>query len=230
MRLLTAVFVSSEEFLSHFAEEPHSGGALFYRTRATMVPDEDVLVEISFPGLPNRALCRAHVATTEPKGAWLAIDPADASTREFLVGVARGEITVTRKGPQRSHTRIPTALPIGVAAQGGNTDGQLADVGAGGAFVRSESAPPLGTSVELHIAPRDGVPGFVVDGQVAWAQADGPDAGFGVRFSPQSSGGRRLRAFLRRASESARVDLATPSSPTSPTNGAGAGQQSDASE
>lgn len=211
MRLLTIPFISSAEFLSHYSSK-HDDGALFCRTRTELDADEQVLLEISFPGLPNRALIRAQVLSIEAgKGAWVTFAPADASTRNFLVGLARGDLEVSQK-LERSHSRFPAQLPIAIrVAQDGRdkehhavAETSTGDVSASGVFVRSDAAPPVGTRVQLVIdAPGGGR--FSLVGEVSWIN----EAGFGVHFhDKRNEDNRRLRTLLRRASESGRVRFA----------------------
>ena len=206
MRLLTLAFVSSAEFLSHYSES-HDTGAVFFRTRTELEKAEEVLMEISFPGLPNRALIRGVVVGTKPgKGIWLGISAADVSTRDFLLQLARGEITVTKQH-SRSHERFPTDLPVNVKIdQNGAEAARAADLSARGAFIQSADAPAVGTRVQLIIGAAE-AGSFSIDGEVAWIGGEDEAQGYGVKFTNSGDDGRRLRALLRRASESARVDF-----------------------
>jgi len=212
MRLLTLVFGSSAEFLSHSAEkEGHA--LLFARTKTEAVPGDLFLVEISLPGLPNRALVRASVRELKPpKGMWLDIDTADASTRAFILGVARGELEV--KAVERSHGRFPASLPVAyktLDASGAPARQQstVVDLSAGGAFVRAASSPLVGTTIELVIGPLpDGEGTITLHGHVAWIGVSETEPGFGVEFEmPHGEDGRKLRTLLRHASETGKVDF-----------------------
>jgi Tfp pilus assembly protein PilZ len=216
MRLLTVVFVSSAEFLSHYRE---ADGSMFHRTRAELEPGEELLAEISFPGLPNRALVRARVLEVDPgKGGWLAFSDPDVSTRDFLVRLARGEVEVTAKA-ERNYDRFPATVPVDCeleqsdAGDGERVVSRTADLGAGGVFIRTDVSPPLGTRVRLVIGPVDGDPEatFTVEGQVARVRDDDGRQGFAVRFEPRGGGDNaKLRALLRRGSERGKVELAGP--------------------
>jgi Tfp pilus assembly protein PilZ len=213
MRLLTVAFMSSAEFLSHVSDR-HPDGALYCRTRAELPEGENVLMEISFPGLPNRALLRGRVLEAgDGKGAWLAFDPADASTRAFLLRLARGEIEVTEK-IERSYDRFPAEVPVDCRVDTDPTNGEhvvsrTLDLGAGGVFVRSDVSPPIGTRVQLVIGPLGDDPSetFTVEGEVARVHGTDDAAGFAVRFDNKTGDTSRLRNLLRRASESGRVRL-----------------------
>lgn len=221
MRLLTVAFLSSAEFLSHYSEK-HAEGALFFRTRTELEEGEAVLVEISFAGLPNRALVRANVLSIEQgKGVWLAFDPADASTRDFLLRLARGEVVVTEK-MERAHSRFPASLPVAIkveqneadsGSQAAVSESQTLDVSAAGVFIRASSPPPIGTRIQMMIGPAPGADEekFILEGEVAWIREEEGEEGFGVHFRHgRNEDGRRLRTLLRRASESGRVRFVTP--------------------
>jgi Tfp pilus assembly protein PilZ len=215
MRLLTAAFVSPDEFLTHYRDQDKSG-AVFYRSRTELAAGDDVLVEISFPGLPNRALVRGKVVKATPgKGAWVRIKKADAPTLEFLLQLARGDVTLTPT-VNRSFARFPAELPVDCRIEVGEDDddetsterlvSRTLDLGAGGAFVRSLAPPPVGARVVLSIGPTSdqSFEAIQLEGHVAWIR-DGDQKGFGVRFQ---EGSKTLRTALRKASETGRIPFA----------------------
>jgi Tfp pilus assembly protein PilZ len=215
MRLLTLAFVSPDEFLSHYRDQENTG-AVFYRSRTELELLESVLMEISFPGLPNRALLRGKVGKITPgHGAWIRIRSADDSTREFLLQIARGEVEVTPTVTNRQFDRFPAELPVDCriprnGAEAERLVSRTVDLGAGGAFIRSLSPPPVGTPITLSIGPTQDASfaSINLEGRVAWIRS-GPDKGFGVRFDYNSKlDGRMLRATLRKASETGRVAFA----------------------
>lgn len=204
MRLVTLAYASKEEFLA--AYHPADGGTLSTRTRTDGAIGEDVLIEISFPGLPNRALVRAQVmGIAFEHGLRFAFDPADATTRDFLLQVARGEVTV--EPIHRDHARFPAALHAAWSIGAGLAHATMVeDVSAGGAFVRADDPPPVGTVVELTITAPGG-DSLIATASVAWLR-HGKNPGFGVEFGELAGEtGRKLRAMLRHASETAQVSL-----------------------
>jgi len=218
MRLLTAAFVSPNEFLTHYRDQ-NERGAVFYRSRIELSVGDEVLVEVSFPGLPNRALLRGEVAKATPgKGAWVRIKQADASTLEFLLQLARGEVAVTPT-TNRSFDRFPAELPVDCQIQLGASSDQPSterlvsrtlDLGAGGAFVSSLAPPPVGAHVVLSIGPAtdQSFAAIRLEGRVAWIRDD-DQRGFGVRFGDKSKiDARVLRTALRKASETGRLPFA----------------------
>lgn len=204
MRLVTLAFATKEEFLASY--HPADGGSLSMKTRTDATIGEEILVEISFPGLPNRALVRAQVmGISFEQGLRFAFSSADETTRDFLLAVARGEATV--ETTHRDHARFPASLKASWNLRGsGAHSTTLEDVSAGGAFLRCDSPPAVATEVELTITAPGGVP-LAATGTVAWIR-QGKDPGFGVEFHDMAGEtGRKLRALLRHASESAEVAL-----------------------
>lgn len=204
MRLVTLAYVTKEEFLASY--HPADGGTLSTRTRTDGTIGEDVLIEISFPGLPNKALVRAQVmGIAFEHGLRFAFDPADSTTRDFLLQVANGEVTV--EATHRANARFPSALHATWASTGGTPCATMVeDLSAGGAFVRATEPPAVATEVELAIVAPGGET-LTATGTVAWLR-QGTNPGFGVEFAelgPET--GRKLRAMLRHASESANVAL-----------------------
>ncbi len=204
MRLVTLAFPSAAAFLTSYDD-----GVVTVATRTDAVLGEAILVEISFPGLPNRALMRATVdgLLIDEEGLRVKISQEDATTCDFMLRIARGELKMSA---HREHKRFPASLAVRYTADGGKDEhkGVVDDLGAGGTFVLTQTPPPVGTKVALTIE----VPGSKdvhASGIVAWVKTGpGANAGFGVDFDPlEGDDGRRLRALLRKASETAEVEL-----------------------
>lgn len=211
MRLVTLAFASPEEFLA--AYHPADGGSLSTRTRTDGTIGEQVLIEVSFPGLPNRALLRADVTGIAfEHGLRFSIDGADHTTRDFLLGIARGEIRVDST-TARHNARFPATLKASWRLDGAAAvETTLEDLSAGGAFLRAETPPAIGAEVSVAIDAPDGEP-LPATGTVAWIRS-GTNPGFGVDFAPVAGdAGRRLRHLLRQASERGNVDFVTPAHP-----------------
>lgn len=205
MKLLTLAFSSPAQFMSHYSEA-RSNGAVFFRSRAELEPGEEVVMEISFEGLPNRILARAKVLVVEPsRGAWLGFHPDESKARDFLVALARAE-QPPQPAVERSFERFPASLPVDYRVDGASNHTSLTeDVGAGGVFIRADVPPPVGTPIQLVIGPtHDSAEFFTVDGEVAWVRPGGVE-GFGVRFDSRNPDAGRLRKLLRRASETGSV-------------------------
>ncbi len=209
MRLVTLAYATADELLGSYDER--DGGTVSVQTRTDGTIGEKLLVEISFPGLPNRALLRAMVTSiTFEHGLRFVIDEADATTRDFMLAIARGDNVVV--AAHRDHARFPTALHARWSVTGGGSLGDAAtiveDLSAGGAFVKTDHPPDVGAEVDLTIDVPDG-PALETAGHIAWVR-HGKAPGFGVDFDElRGDSGRRLRALLRRASETAEVSLET---------------------
>jgi uncharacterized protein (TIGR02266 family) len=204
MRLVTLAFPSAAAFLTAYDD-----GVITVGTRTDAVLGEQILAEVSFPGLPNRALVRAAVdgLLIDEEGLRIRVSEADASTRDFMLRIARGELKMSA---HREHKRFPASLEVRYTCDDGADvhEAMVEDLGAGGTFVQTQTPPSVGTKVKLTIQ----VPGgkeVNASGIVAWVKTGpGHDAGFGVDFDPvEGDDGRLLRNLLRRASETAEVDL-----------------------
>jgi Tfp pilus assembly protein PilZ len=206
MRLVTLAYSSADEFLASYDDT--DGGTISVKTRTDGTLGEHLLVEISLPGLPNRALVRAAVTSiTFEHGLRFVIDPADVTTRDFLLAIARGTNVVV--AAHRDHLRFPSTLPArwSVAGEDGADSTIVEDLSAGGAFVLAANPPAIGSPVLLTIEVAGG-PALETSGHVAWVR-HGKAPGFGVDFDALvGDSGRRLRTLLRRASETAEVALA----------------------
>jgi Tfp pilus assembly protein PilZ len=207
MRLVTLAYATTDEFLASFDER--DGGTMSVKTRTDGTIGERLLVEVSFPGLPNRALVRATVTSlTFEHGLRFVIDEADASTRDFLLSIARGDNVIV--GAHRENERFPTALRAHWSRVGESHQRQettvVEDLSAGGAFVLTANPPEVGAEVDVTIAVPVG-PALEASGTVAWVR-HGKAPGFGLDFETLvGDSGRRLRALLRRASATAAVEL-----------------------
>lgn len=210
MRLLTLVFASPADFLANVSEA-NGRVLLFARTKTEAVPGDALLIEIGFPGLPNRVLLRAAVSAQEADGLALEIDARDQSTADFMLALAHGEIEI--KTVERSHGRFPATLPVtyriidgaGAAA----ISSTLEDLSSGGAFIRADIQPVVGSTIEMLVGPADqGGERFTARGTVAWLRDESDARGFGVELEmPADADGRTLRRMLRHASETGKVDF-----------------------
>jgi Tfp pilus assembly protein PilZ len=204
MRLVTLAFASADDFLA--AYHPADGGTLSTRTRTDGTIGERVLIEVAFPGIPNRALLRADVTGIAfEHGLRFTIAADDESTLSFLLSLARGELRVEATR-HRDHARFPAALRAIWRAGHDELPTTVEDLSAGGAFLTSDTAPGIGAEVVVTILPPDAAP-LALTGTVAWIRT-GKLPGFGVDFAPATGDpGRRLRTLLRHASETATVAL-----------------------
>jgi len=203
MRLLTLAYPAASEFLSAYDDASRT---LFASTKMEAEVGEQLLVEIAFPGLPNRPLLRATVRVCTEAGLRVEFDDDDRETREFLVRAARGEVRAADT-THREHKRFPSALPVSWTDGGARHTSVVDDLSAGGCFVRAARRPQVGHQVSLDITAPDDVTPLRLSGLVAWIR-DGRDPGFGVEFeTAESADSRRLRLLLRKAIGTGDVDL-----------------------
>jgi Tfp pilus assembly protein PilZ len=213
MRFLTCAFGSPAEFLTSYSTETPEG-ALLCPTRTELQIDEDILVEVDYPGLTNRTLIRGTVAAVERgRAAWVRFNAGDAHSRDFVLGVARGDIAPVDR-VARGHRRIPATLPVTCRIDeldepsNQRVFGHTRDVGGGGAFVHALAPPAVGTRISILLGPTASGQSFSLDGRVAWIRREARAHGFGIRFDPRGEhDGRRLRAILRRSWERGRLDI-----------------------
>jgi hypothetical protein len=218
MRILTLAFYSPRQFLAHYRSRP-GHRVIFAATRANLIGREPVLMDIGFPGLPNRELVRGTVRElASNQGAWVAVDTADAASADFLAQVARGEVSALPT-VNRASSRFPLELPVDCRLEIPSRQSSVerlvsrtADVSAGGAFIRALAPPPpVGTRVVVSLSSTDKTKlrPLTINGDVAWVRNTPGDRGFGVRFDDKKQADvRMLRNALRRATESGNVESA----------------------
>jgi len=203
MRLLTLAYPAAGEFLTAYDEATQT---LLAATKTEAIQGEPLLVEVAFPGLPNRPLLRTTVKEILDGALRLSIDDEDAATRDFLIRIARGEVR-SAETTHREHKRFPSALPVSWTDGGARHTSVVEDLSAGGCFVRAARRPIVGHQVSLDITAPDDTTPIRLTGMVAWIR-DGGNPGFGVEFDVgESADGRRLRQLLRRALGTGDVDL-----------------------
>jgi Tfp pilus assembly protein PilZ len=210
MRLLTVAFGSAAEFLACYSARLVPG-VLFCPTRARFASGEELMLEVGFPGMSGRTMVRGRGFTASSGcGGWVQLDGEDARAGDFLVAQARGQ--ASSDAAERTHQRIPAALPVDCVIDEDDEPspdhliGQTQDIGSGGVFIRSASPPSVGTRLQVVLGPTSGGDRLLLEGRVAWIRRrDDDDGGFGVRFDRRARDGQRLRAMLRRARETGRV-------------------------
>ena len=99
---------------------------------------------------------------------------------------------------RRGEPRVPVALSVAVSSEAGPFDGNIVNLGVGGAFIESASRLSYGTRIELAMT----LPGLrqqsLVPAVVRWSS----DVGFGVQF--QELGARETHAISGLVSASKR--------------------------
>jgi hypothetical protein len=198
--ILVAAFESPREFLEAFAAGRGPAGELAVRTRASPTPGTHVIVEITWPGLPNRVFARAFALRRWLGGHLiLGFEEDETAKRDYLVRVAGGDLAGVSC---RVHRRFLVRLPLTWRRFGEPTmhDGIAEDLSSGGLLIVSaQPAPPAGERVAMRVRAEAAYQEIVLTGEVRHGhmRADGRHA-FGVGLKYRSNSQQRtLRALLR---------------------------------
>lgn len=192
--IIVAAFSSGAEFLAHYSDDGPAG-ELALVTRARPRTRAELVVEVTWPGLPNPVFVRAKVSRRR-LGVVARLHEDEQRARAFLVRMAQGDAVYYHL---RRHRRYCVRLPLSWRTFGSMTmiDGLAADLSAGGMLVTVQVPPP---PVGEHVALRLRTPqqDLVVTGEVRHSRPRSHDSAFGVQFMYRSTGEqRRLRGLLR---------------------------------
>jgi Tfp pilus assembly protein PilZ len=203
MKILFATFKSPKDFLARLEVGEDVGVArLRVATKARYEDGEQVILEIGYPGLPNRILSRTTAITPKKPvdGEQLfQFDEGEEHKRDFLIAVASGRATASWK---RRHRRFPMRLPARFVVDGGDVplrgDAETEDMGSGGISLKTSRTLPDGAKVTIVLDPGDGSDELEFTGRVVWTRNDDAVSGVGVQF--EDFGGeqmKRLRRIIR---------------------------------
>jgi Tfp pilus assembly protein PilZ len=229
MKILFARFESAEDFLRHYDPVLEWGG-IVVPTRAALPPSTPVVVEVAFPGLPNRVLVRGLVVDRDEERGGLTVKLANSELqkRNFLVAAARGDVGLAWR---RRHRRFPLRLKAGfrhaAPDAGGPSEAQTEDLSGSGIFLRTPQVLSVRTPVVVIIDPADGKGPIEVPGRVAWVRRAPPTSGFGVCFDSLSGEPmKRLRRVMRDLKGSGRIlEIQETSAEPDPLSGSGTGSR-----
>jgi len=203
MKILFATFESPEDFLERLdlPDEDDSGDAtLKVRTKARYDADESIILEIGYPGLPNRILTRVRAGAAQGDDDQLFLfEPGEEHKRDFLVAVASGRATASWK---RRHRRFPMRMPARFVVEGEDVplrgDAETEDMGSGGVSLKTSRTLPDGAKVTIILEPGDGSEEIEFTGRVVWNRNDDTVTGVGVQFESLSGDHmKRLRRMIR---------------------------------
>lgn len=99
----------------------------------------------------------------------------------------------TAGSEQRAHARIPVRVPVHLSSEMMDLDGEaevaeVSNVSEGGLFVRSDFLEPVGTPVQMVVAPESGQ-SVAVSGYVVWVAENPPRGpGMGIRLDDGTEG------------------------------------------
>jgi Tfp pilus assembly protein PilZ len=207
MKILFATFESPEDFLDRLDVGEGGGGVatLSVRTRARYEDGEQIILEIGYPGLPNRILTRAVAVSPKKRRddeQLFRLHEGEEHKRDFLIAVASGRATASWK---RRHRRFPMRMPARFVVEGEEVtlrgDAETEDMGSGGLSLKTSRTLPDGAKVTIVLEPGEGVDGFEeleFTGRVVWNRKDDSVTGVGIQFD--TLGGdqmKRLRRMIR---------------------------------
>jgi Tfp pilus assembly protein PilZ len=202
MQIVKARFRTKEELLDALVRDLPNGG-MFVPTTTPLVPNTEVVVELNCDGLPNKVLIRSLVRTWRPAlprlrvraGATVEFASDEHDKYAFVLKTIEGALPSPQR---RRHARIPVAIPVDYRLRDTSEvrHADLTEISIGGALLRTEMTPPIGTEVVLSLTPPGGAAPMEILGKVSYLV---PTRGAGLKFTFRDGGGaRRLRELIRR--------------------------------
>lgn len=212
MRTLRRTYASLRKIRSHygtpedFVAAIRDENALEVFTTDGYEPGEEVLLELSFTGLPGKMMVRAigqewHAARPRLRvraGGTVMCAGTEWRKVQFLRKVATGDVQLTAR---RRHVRLPVLVEIRWRRKG-ERDFQtaaLSEISEGGALLLTQDRPSVDEEVIIEITP----PGSARPLEIlAVVRNDNNDDGVGLEFMARDMGGvHRLREVIRRLVE-----------------------------
>lgn len=205
MEILKVRFRTNEEFRENYNGELPNGG-LFCPTTTPLEENQEVIIELSIPTLPNKVLIRGRVLQWRPAlprlrvraGATVEFSDDEQEKRDFILETIAGTRGPT---PRRRHTRLPVSVPVRFRTtdEAAFVESELTEISVGGAMLNSVELP-LDIDVILEITPPGAVSPIAISGRTTY---HGPTGGTGLKFIYRDGGGsRRLRELVRRLRQS----------------------------
>lgn len=202
MKILFATFTSPKDFLDRLEiGKDVDVATLSVKTKARYEDGEQIILEIGYPGLPNRILTRtvAIGGDGDAEEQKFRFCEGEEHKRDFLIAVAAGRASASWK---RRHRRFPLRMPARFVVEGEEVplrgDAETEDMGSGGISLKTSRTLPDGAKVTVVLEPGDGSDELEFTGRVVWNRKDDTVTGVGVQFD--SLGGdqmKRLRLMIR---------------------------------
>jgi Tfp pilus assembly protein PilZ len=202
LRKIRCHYPSGEAFVEALQEQ----NALQVYTTDGFEPGEEVLLELSFNGLPGKMMVRAigrewHAARPRLRvraGGTVLCTGSEWRKLQFLRRVATGDVKLTAR---RRHVRLPVLVEVRWRRPGDRDfiTAALSEISEGGALLLTGASLALGEEVIVEITPPGSARPLEILGNVR--NAENPD-GAGVEFQARDMGGvHRLREVIRRLIE-----------------------------
>ncbi|MCA9685681.1 MAG: PilZ domain-containing protein [Myxococcales bacterium] len=202
MRKIRSHYTTPEDFVAAI----HEANALEVFTTDGYEPGEEVLLEMSFTGLPGKMMVRAigqewHAARPRLRvraGGTVMCAGSEWRKIQFLRKVATGDVKLTAR---RRHVRLPVLVEIRWRRRE-HRDFQtaaLSEISEGGALLLTQDRPAVDEEVIIEITP----PGSARPLEIlAVVRNDQNEEGVGLEFMARDMGGvHRLREVIRRLVE-----------------------------
>ena len=201
MEIIRIRFKTAEDFLEYYKDD--EGPQLFCPTTTRLNEGSEIIVDINFPELPNRAMVRGEVVWWRPAlprlrvraGALVAVDEEEYDKIDFLMDVAEGN---GDKYHKRKFARLPVDVPVRWRPHESAEfrSGDLNEISVGGALLKSHETLPIGTEIVLELTLPGAKAPTTLAGRVTYTK-DG--FGNGIKFLYRDGGGsRRIREIIRR--------------------------------
>lgn len=212
MRTLRRTYVSLRKIRSHYATSDdfvaaiRDENALEVFTTDGYEPGEEVLLELSFTGLPGKMMVRAigqewHAARPRLRvraGGTVMCAGTEWRKIQFLRRVAIGEVKLTAR---RRHVRLPVLVEIRWRGRGERDfkTAALSEISEGGALLLTQDRPDVEEEVIIEITPPGSARPLEILGVV---RNINNEEGVGLEFMARDMGGvHRLREVIRRLVE-----------------------------
>jgi Tfp pilus assembly protein PilZ len=202
LRKIRCHYPSGDAFVEALQEQ----NALQVFTTDGFEPGEEVLLELSFNGLPGKMMVRAigrewHAARPRLRvraGGTVLCTGSEWRKLQFLRKVATGEVRLTAR---RRHVRLPVLVEIRWRRPGEREfiTAALSEISEGGALLLTDNNMTMTEEVIIEITPPGSARPLEILGNVR--NAENPE-GVGVEFQARDMGGvHRLREVIRRLIE-----------------------------
>lgn len=182
-------------------QERIEGPRVFCATTKPAATGESVLLEINFPGLPNRVVLRGWTEEWKPAvprlgiraGVYVDLEPNQEESWRYLISIANG----TRQPGKRRHTRLPVELPARLRERNSTKqlEAHIAEVSVSGVLVRIAKKLEPDTEVVMEVR----MPGAAEVSEVGCIVRKCEEGYASLDFIVRDAGAsRRLREFVRR--------------------------------
>lgn len=198
MRKIRCHYASSEAFV----EARQDDNALVVYTTDGFEPGEEILLELSFNGLPGKMMVRAigrewHPARPRLRvraGGTVLCSGSESKKLQFLHRVATGDVKLTAR---RKHVRLPLLVEVRWRNPGSRDlqTAALSEISEGGALLLTDERPDQNQDVIIEITP----PGSARPLEIQATVRNENEEGVGLEFLARDMGGvHRLREVIRR--------------------------------